>query len=187
MASDAEGQQNSAGDTAAGTWARWRSRRWVRWGLDVAILLVVFSAVGLWQTRGHLKGQVAPFSLPVLGENRSVSLDSLRGKPVLLAFWAPWCGVCKVSSRNVSWLRSLVGERAHVLSVAAAYQNVGEVQRFVEAQDVRYPVLLEGDVLVERFGVTAFPSLYFLDEEGRVKRSAVGYTTTLGLLWRLLL
>jgi thioredoxin-related protein len=86
----------------------------------------------------------------------------------------------------VARVRAWVGDRAHVVSVATSYQHVGQVQGFVNDQKLEYPVLLGGENELRRFQVNAFPTLYFLDEQGRVKAHAVGYTTTVGLLFRLL-
>jgi peroxiredoxin len=171
------------------TWrARWqqaRQRRWVRWGTDLVILAVLVAGIGAWQTRRHLSGVEAPRAVLVSLDGTEVSLDSLRGKPVLLAFWAPWCTVCGAESQNLSWVRSLAGSRAHVVSVAAAFENVDQVRAYVRDHAVDYPVLLGDEALVRAFHVEAFPTVYFLDADGRVRRSATGYTTTLGLLARL--
>ncbi len=163
-----------------------RKKRWFRWSADLAIILLIIFVAGLWQTQGHLKGAAPDFALKTLGGS-TVSLESLKGKPVLLAFWAPWCGVCKMESGNFSWVRRLVGDRAHVLSVASSFDQVTEVQAYVANNGVDYPVLLDSDQLAQQFKVNAFPTVYFLDSSGQVKRSAVGYTTTLGLLLRVLL
>ena len=79
----------------------------------------------------------------------------------------------------------LVGDRAHVVTVASAYENVEEVRAYLRARGADYPVLLADADWVARFGVTAYPTVYFLDTGGKVQKSAVGYTTTLGLLLRL--
>jgi thioredoxin-related protein len=74
-----------------------------------------------------------------------------------------------------------------VVSVAASFENVDQVRAYVRDHGVDYPVLLGDDALVRAFRVEAFPTVYFLDAGGRVRRSATGYTTTLGLLARLFL
>jgi len=70
--------------------------------------------------------------------------------------------------------------------VAAAFSSEAEVRAYVEAHGLAAPVLLADEETVRAFRVEAFPSVYFLDAEGRIKRSAAGYTTTGGLLARLL-
>jgi thiol-disulfide isomerase/thioredoxin len=173
------------------TWrARWqqaRQRRWVRWGTDLALVAALVTGIGAWQTRRHLSGVEAPRAVLAALDGAEVSLDFLRGKPVLLAFWAPWCTVCAAESQNISWIRSLAGGRAHVVSVAASFENVEQVRAYVRDHGVDYPVLLGDDALVRAFRVEVFPTVYFLDAGGRVHRSATGYTTTLGLLSRLFL
>lgn len=173
-----------AGPRAA--WQRARQRRWVRWGMDLALFAVLALAVTAWQTR-HLPGAGTPapdFELRTL-TGEQVRLSSLRGKPVVLAFWAPWCGVCKKESSTLSELRRSVGERAHVLSVAVDYQNEGQVRRFAEKYKAEYPVLLGDDEVRDAFRVNAFPTIFVLSPEGEIARTSVGYTTRFGMLWRL--
>jgi thiol-disulfide isomerase/thioredoxin len=167
--------------------ARLRQRRAVRWGLEAAWVIAVVAAVGAWQARSHLAPGARPeLTLPSLA-GPPVSLTSLRGKPVLVVLWAPWCGVCKAQSDNVSRVMRLAGDRAHVVSIAASYGDVAEVAAYVRERGVEYPVLLGGEHTARAFRVEAYPTTYFLDAEGRVKRSVAGYTTTAGLLARLLL
>ena len=160
-------------------------RRTVRLALNGVVVIAVFFGIGLWQTRGHLRGDAPAFSLPTL-DGATVSTQSLAGKPTMLVFWAPWCGVCKLESGNVSWVRSLVGAHANVVSVASEYGDLAEVRAYVAEQGVDYPVLLGGKATARAFAVAAFPTVFFLDGQGRITGSAVGYTTTLGLLTRLL-
>lgn len=158
-----------------------------RWKLllrDGAIALALVIGISFFQTRGHLSGAAPTFSLPLLGGG-SVDSAQLKGKPTLLAFWAPWCGVCKTTSTNVGWTQKLIGDRGRVLSVASAFEDVSQVQKYVADRGVDYPVLLDDEGMARAFQVNAYPTFYFLDENGRIKASAVGYTTTLGLLARL--
>lgn len=165
----------------------YRERRAVRWATDGVLLLAVIVGITAWQTRQHLHDVPAPaFTLTTLA-GPQVSIDSLKGKKTLLYLWAPWCGVCKAESQNVSWVRALVGERANVVSIVSSFQQVGDVERYVSEHGVQYPVLLGDESVEQAFHVQAFPTLYFLDENGRIVRSATGYTTTLGLWWRLML
>jgi thiol-disulfide isomerase/thioredoxin len=163
----------------------YRSRRLVRWAVDGAVLVALVLVVGAWQTRNHLAGACPDFALPRLDSGSTVTRASLGGKPTLLVFWAPWCGVCKAESQNVSWVQRLVGDRANVVSVANSFRSVAEVQQYVHDHGVDYPVLLASEGLSGQFAVEAFPTAYFLDADGHIRHSVVGYTTTAGMLWRL--
>ena len=166
--------------------AAYRTRRALRWAVDLAVVLALVAAIGAWQTRGHVRGVPLPAEALTSLDGRTVSLQSLAGKPTVLAFWAPWCGVCKASSDNLSRAAHLLGSRAQVVSIALAYNDRGQVERYVHDGAVDYPVLLGDDALARTLNVTSFPTLYFVGADGTISGSAVGYTTTLGLLWRLL-
>lgn len=166
---------------------RLRDRRWFRWTRDLLVLAVALAVVGTLQTWRHLgRGATPALTLRTLSGD-PVDLDALRGRPVLLAVWAPWCPVCKANAGALARAARLAGDRAHVVSVAASFDDPAEVGAAARDQGLPGPVLLADDDAVRALRVESYPTYYFLDAEGRVKRSAAGYTTTLGLLARLLL
>lgn len=171
---------------AAG-WRALRERRLFRLGRDLLLLAAAVLAIGAWQTRGHLGRGPAPALVLSDLAGSPVALASLRGRPVLLAVWAPWCPVCKANSGSLSWTARLAGDRARVVNVAAAFDDVEEVRAHARDHGLPGPVLLADDAAVRALHVESYPTYYFLDAKGRVKRSAAGYTTTLGMLARLLL
>lgn len=167
--------------------AAYDRRASLRWAVDLALLALIITGVGLWQTRAHVHGgPVPPFALATLDGTATVSAKSLEGKPTLLAFWAPWCDVCAVESKNLGWVQRLAGARANVISVATSFESPQQVSAYTERNGVDYPVLLDDGTLATSLKVSSFPTVYFLDEAGQVKGSVVGYTTTGGLLLRTL-
>ena len=166
-------------------WARARRPGWRRLGGDLLLLALVVTAVATWQTRRLPLGRPAPdFTLRTLAGD-TVHLSALRGERVVLAFWAPWCGVCKVESSSLSQLHGTVGGSARVLSVAVAYEDEADVRHFVREHAVDYPVLLGGPELTRAYAVEQFPTTFFISAEGRLERAVIGYTPLPGLLWRL--
>jgi thiol-disulfide isomerase/thioredoxin len=162
-------------------------RRWFRWGGEALVVLGALLVVGLIQTRHHLGGGERPSATFRTLDGASVTLESLRGQPVALAFWAPWCGVCAAQSGNLSRAARWAGARGRVVSVAASFGDLAEVRAYLKEHQVEYPVLLADDATVRAFRVEAYPTVYFLDAQGRITGSVAGYTTTAGLLARLLL
>jgi len=161
----------------------YRRSRALRWALELALLLGVLLAVDAFQTRQHARGAVPQLPLRSL-EGAVVPFSNLLGQPLLLVVWAPWCGVCKLESGNVSRARGWLEPGVRVVSVAAAYRSVADVRGYMQQQGVDYPVLLGERGFEQALGVRAFPSMFVLDARGRVVRSTQGYTTTLGLFWR---
>ena len=163
-----------------------KSRRG-RWGWEILLMVAVFAGVMMFQTWDHVgSGEAAPsFDLPQLGGGEAVSTQELRGKPTLIYFWAPWCGVCEASSHNVDAVHEAVGDEYNVLSVALEYSDVASVQSFVDRNDAKYPVLLGSSNVTADYAVGAFPTIYVLSADGEVVSSVVGYTTEIGIRARL--
>lgn len=178
-----ETQQQPPPTTA---WQRLRQNRAVSWGIDIAIIAVVFFAISAWQTRDLLGGgeQSPAFALEQLGGGHVASAQ-LEGKKTVLVFWAPWCTVCGAESGTISSLAESMGDDVNVLSVALEYEDIKDVQGFVDEHGVDYPVLLGGRDMVKDWNVAAFPTIYILDEEGKIAHSMVGFTTSFGFRWRL--
>ena len=176
-----------APEKEAGLWTRLRSNRYASWAIDITVMLGIFFLITQWQSR-HLIDHKEPapdFSLSTLDGKDRVSLESLKGKPTVLVLWAPWCGVCGAESSTISALRDSVGDKANVVSIALEYEQVADVQGFVDKHEVDYPVLLGNKALTDAFKVSAFPTVYILDEDGKVSSSLVGYTSSFGFRWRL--
>lgn len=164
----------------------WRERlgrvRWRKWAVELAIFFGIILAVGAWQGRNLVgAGQQAPPLTLVDLEGNEVDLEAFRGRKVLLYFWAPWCGVCKVQTPTVD---GLVGGDAEVLTVALS-SDEETIRRYAREKGIRAPVLLGTDRVAELWSVNVYPTLYIIDEEGRIEHSLVGYTTSLGLKLRL--
>ena len=164
---------------------RYQTSRRFRWAVELSVLALAMVLIGTFQTRHHRRGPAPAYTFQVLDGERA-TLASLRGRPTLLAVWAPWCGVCKLESGNVSRAHRWLGRHANVISVATAFGSLSEVRGYMAAQSVDYPVWLADDDFQQVMGIGAFPTVFVLDSQGRIVNSMQGYTTTLGLLWRTL-
>lgn len=116
-------------------------------------------------------GAFAPaFSLHRLDGNGAVSLRSLRGKTVVLNFWASWCGPCKREAPALEQLwRQYRGKDVVVLGVDSG-DSKSDARRFLSAHGITYPVVEDPNEAVSAgtYGLPGFPVTFVLDRRGRV-------------------
>ncbi len=103
-------------------------------------------------------------------EGKAVTLSSLRGKPVVLNFWASWCGPCKMEMPDFEKAYQQYGEELHfvMVNLTDGYQETkNSALSFIDAQGYTFPIYLDQDQSgAIAYGVRAVPVTYFIDEEG---------------------
>jgi cytochrome c biogenesis protein CcmG/thiol:disulfide interchange protein DsbE len=138
----------------------------------VASLLTVLVWRLTHQTPPPKVGAPAPaFSLTLLDGKGRVSLASLRGKTVVLNFWASWCGPCKREAPALERLwQDYRARGVVVLGVDTGPDAKSDGRRFVAAHELTYPVVFDPNALVaaNRYAVSGLPVTYVLDREGRI-------------------
>jgi len=158
------------------------SAKWKRWGLELVIVLAGFLILRSYQTRSHLRGPAPGFSARDL-DGKPIAIGGPADAPIMLHFWATWCGVCRAEEGSII----AVSERVRVISVASRSGPSEAVARYVHDNQLPYPVINDPTgSLALRYGVKAYPTTYFLGRDGVIATSEVGYTTYLGLLLRAL-
>jgi peroxiredoxin len=140
------------------------------------------SATGLIgpTTKTVQAGDIAPdFQLSTL-DGRTIKLSDLKGQPVLVNFWATWCGPCKEEMPMI--VDAYSAHQADGLCVLAidttAFDNVQDVQKFVTNYQMTFDVLLDTDDSVGTgWNTLGLPSSYFIDKTGKVVSVRIGQMT----------
>lgn len=129
-------------------------------------LLAILMLVVVGRLRApDLPEQAPDFALADLS-GQTVRLSELRGQPVVLNFWATWCGPCRIEIPAFSSYA-----RAHpdvtVLGIATD-GTAPELKAAARKLDIAYPVLVADRATVDRYGVDTLPTTVIVDAEGRI-------------------
>jgi len=118
---------------------------------------------------GPREGQRAPgFSVSTL-DGGAVSRESTTGKPVLMVFWASWCGPCRREAEEIRSIVGSYGDRLQVLSINSG-EDPTKVRLTAKEWGLTWPVGLDPRGSVSRrFEVDALPLVLVLDAEGLVR------------------
>ncbi|MGA7575691.1 MAG: TlpA disulfide reductase family protein [Terriglobales bacterium] len=120
--------------------------------------------------KGQLMGNLAPdFELPTL-DGKNLKLSDLRGKAVLLNFWATYCGPCK---DEMPWFVELQNEFGpqgfQIVGVAMDDASNEDIAKFAKQMGVNYPILIGKESVGQSYGgVSVLPTTFFLDRDGRL-------------------
>ena len=124
-------------------------------------------------------------------DGQTRKLSTLRGKIVVVNFWATWCGPCKVET---PWLIELQNEYASKGFEVVGISTEGEdlqpgdkeglarqkvaIARFVKEEHMQYPVLVNGDSLASTYGgLDAMPTSVYVDRSGKVVAMQLGISS----------
>ena len=147
---------------------------------------------------GDVPQQISPlmdkpapdFTLEDLGGNK-ISLSSFKGKPLLINFWATWCGPCKIET---PWLVELQNDYGRTGFEVVGISTEGDdlkpddkegwahdkaaIAKFVKDEHMQYPILINGDSLANEYGgLDAMPTSVYVDRTGKVVAVQLGITS----------
>lgn len=124
-------------------------------------------------------------------DGETLKLSDLRGKIVLINFWATWCEPCKVEMPLFEERYQLAGSDLEILAVNFD-ESEQEVSQFVDEFNLSFPVLLDpGGEVQNLYRVRGYPTTFVVSEEGIIQYHHIGlftegqldqYLTRLGVL-----
>ncbi|MFK7805363.1 MAG: TlpA family protein disulfide reductase [Anaerolineae bacterium] len=122
-------------------------------------------------------GHLAPdFTLTTL-DGAEIQLSQLRGKPVIINFWATWCGPCRHETPQFQSFYERFSDDVVLLGINQR-EGLGQVNSFVEEFGMTYPVLLDTDGTVyDDYQVFGLPTTWFVNPDGVLTSVAPGGIT----------
>ena len=143
------------------------------------LVTILVAVVSIPATADDSSQQVPVFpnlTFTALDGVSQIDLESLRGRPVLLTFWASWCGPCR---QELPELEKLVDELAGeglVLITINMDQTPAMGARFLQQYDIDVPAYRMDPRALTQLGVKALPTNVLLDREGRPVQIYRGYS-----------
>ena len=111
-------------------------------------------------------------------DGNKVYLSDFIGKPIVLNFWASWCGPCKMEMPDFDEKYKELGEEIHFLMVNmtdGSRETVDVAKAFIEEQGYTFPVYFDTEMdAAITYGVTSLPTTYFIDADGYAVAQAMG-------------
>jgi thiol-disulfide isomerase/thioredoxin len=119
------------------------------------------------------------FSLRTL-DGQEITLSELKGKVVLLDFWATWCGPCKDSIPYLAQLYNINREKGiELIGMNVDKGDIGIVRHFVKSMDIPYPIIITPEDVARNFGVSALPTTILIDKKGKIRGKIVGFNSSI--------
>ena len=129
---------------------------------------------------GEIGSRLPDFSVKDL-QGREISSADLRGKVVLIDFWATWCQPCKQEMPGYQKLVDRYGSRGFAV-VGFKFDTMADAEDptlFAKKMGVRYPLAVAADDLKQKFGgIEGLPTTMLYDRQGILRKKVVGFEYT---------
>jgi thiol-disulfide isomerase/thioredoxin len=108
-------------------------------------------------------------------DGRPISTAALRGKVVIVNFWATWCPPCREEIPDLIALQARYRDTLQIVGVSQDSGNVENVRQFAKQHGMNYPTVMSSAEIEQLFpGIYALPTSFILDRDGRIAQKHIG-------------
>jgi cytochrome c biogenesis protein CcmG/thiol:disulfide interchange protein DsbE len=152
------------------------------WGvLAVALgVLLLFAMPSYRQGEASIAGRTAKnFPLEIAGKPKH--LTDLKGKVVILNFWATWCPPCVEETPALNHLQKYIESRNGVILGVAADEDSAAYEKFLRDEGVVFPTYRDPSTkdnhspIAQSYGTSMYPETYVIDRQGKIARKFIGF------------
>ena len=120
-------------------------------------------------------GNLAPdFQLQSL-DGQTISLGDLRGKPVLINFWATWCPPCRSEMPYIQEIYEEWTDKGLLVLAINIGESASTVEDFMQSNSLSFTVLLDTKQdIAQRYNITGIPTTFFIDKDGIIQDKVIG-------------
>jgi peroxiredoxin len=142
------------------------------WAVALSLGMLVFLGIQWLQPKPTIPEIAPDFTVKTLGGD-SITLSDLRGRPVVLNFWATWCGPCRSEVPAFSRFFQAHPEVA-VLGLSVDQGPPAKVKHTVREWGIAYPVAIISGALQSQYDISTLPTTVIIDADGKVQKIHVG-------------
>ncbi|GAC1693091.1 MAG: hypothetical protein NVS9B5_35540 [Terriglobales bacterium] len=148
---------------------------WSNAALLLLLVLVLYRVVSIRHVRGPESGIIPSITMRTL-DGQQISPENLRGKAILLNFWATWCGPCRL---EVPWLQRIATEHSKdgliVIGVLEDDASDSAVHIFMAEHHASYAVVRDnGDISNRMGGISGLPTTFYIRRDGSIAHAVGG-------------
>ncbi|MGA8367547.1 MAG: TlpA family protein disulfide reductase [Candidatus Acidiferrales bacterium] len=151
--------------------------RKLKTGLTLAFIIalaVLFAHPDYRQGGPSLRGRVAK-DFPLTLDGKPAQLSDLRGKVVVLNFWATWCPPCVDEAPSLNQLQQQIAPLGGTVLGVSVDDDASAYDNFLENYKINFPTYRDASRQIAlAYGTTMFPETYIIDRHGRFDRKIIG-------------
>jgi cytochrome c biogenesis protein CcmG/thiol:disulfide interchange protein DsbE len=142
--------------------------------LGAVAVLYFFAMPSYRQSEPSVAGRKAPdFALEMNG--RQTHLSDLRGKVVVLDFWATWCPPCVEEAPSLNALQQQIESQGGVVLGVSQDEDPDAYQRFLIEHGVNFPTFRDPEKKIPvQYGTVMIPEAYLISKDGKIAKKVVG-------------
>ena len=147
----------------------------------IILMLSLLSGCGDSQKKAKVKKSVPAFSLTSLDGNE-ITRDNLKGKVVILDFWATWCAPCRAAIPHMVDLYETYKDKGLEVVGVSMDQNQSEVADFIKRNRVPYPIAMgtNNSITKDLGNISSLPTIILLDRKSSIEFKVVGFNAEIG-------
>lgn len=146
----------------------------------IVMLTFAMNAISYYNSLDLNKEKLDIKSFKLL-DNSTYSVQN--DKPLIIHFWATWCPTCKLEASNIE----KISKNYEVVTIAVQSGTKEEIESYLKENKLSFKVVNDEDgEFSQKFNIKAFPTTFIYDKDKNLKFSEVGYTSTMGLYFRMM-
>jgi thiol-disulfide isomerase/thioredoxin len=142
------------------------------WAMALSLGALVFLAISWLQPKPQIPDLAPDFSVTTLNGD-TIALSALRGKTIVVNFWATWCGPCQAEVPAFSRF-AIAHPEVPVIGLSVDHTGPAKVRATVKKWGIRYPVAMASADLQRQYDVSTLPTTVVIGPDGMVKKIHVG-------------